>query len=170
MPPSKLLKKLLSLPPPQVGCRHFKQATCSWPAPLSHKPVKVRQLAHKFRKGEHLSKCVSVKHTHLASSELSVCIAGIKKFTLVRFSGARHGRGRLWASLMVTYRCKDPSDNRPLIIINVTGAGPVPPPSHNNNGPSLIFLRLFISSGSVLQQAVKGEENTTDVPREEADT
>lgn len=71
---------------------------------------------------------------------------------------------------MVTYRCKDPSDNRPLIIINVTGAGPAPPPSHNNNGPSLIFLRLFISSGSVLQQAVKGEENTTDVPREEADT
>lgn len=43
---------------------------------------------------------------------------------------------------MVTYRCKDPSDNRPLIIINVTGAGPVPPPSHNNNGPSLMFFAL----------------------------
>lgn len=72
---------------------------------------------------------------------------------------------------MVTYRCKDPSDNRPLIIINVTlEPDRSPPPSHNNNGPPLIFLRLFISSGSVLQQAVKGEENTTDVPREEADT
>lgn len=71
---------------------------------------------------------------------------------------------------MVTYRCKDPSDNRPLIIINVTGAGPVPPSLSQQQRPLSYFLRLFISSGSVLQQAVKGEENTTDVPREEADT
>lgn len=43
---------------------------------------------------------------------------------------------------MVTYRCKDPSDNRPLIIINVTGAGPVPPSLSQQQRPLSYFFAL----------------------------
>ena len=75
--------------------------------------------------------------------------------------GASNGR-EVWTSLMATYRCKTPLSG-PAAARRDTEAGPVPTAARFLCG-CLFCVALSVEAGS------GGEENTTDVPREETYT
>lgn len=84
-------KKTYSLSPP-VGCRHFKQATCSWPALLSRSAAREGTASPRLAQvWERRNTCVNVYHKSTLTSlcRSSVYAAQAVKSLQYELSGAR---------------------------------------------------------------------------------
>lgn len=140
-------KKLPS--PPPGGCRHFKRATCSWPAPLSH---------HAARKGKPSQQPAQVWERWTIVETWNI------KAHSPRFVGARCTQRRIWKVYNDTGSAEPQTDGRfGLHRWQLIGVSPLRPSAADNRdtgaGPLSTTappLRLFISRGS--EKAASGRE------------